>query len=63
MIGVVDTSALIRLFVPDGPLPDGFNEFLRGVERGFNKSVAGRSRQCEQQSRSGELYSGMLTES
>ena len=33
MIGVVDTSALIRLFVPDGPLPDGFEDFLRGVER------------------------------
>ncbi len=40
MIGVVDTSALIRLFVPDGPLPDGFNEFLRGVERGFNMAIA-----------------------
>ena len=40
MIGVVDTSALIRLFVPDGPLPDGFEEFLRGVERGLNKAIA-----------------------
>lgn len=40
MIGVVDTSALIRLFIPDGPLPDGFEEFLRGVERGPNKAIA-----------------------
>ena len=40
MIGVIDTSALIRLFVPDGPLPDGFEEFLRGVERGFNSAIA-----------------------
>ncbi len=40
MIGVVDTSALIRLFVPDGPLPDGFEDFLRGVERGLNMAIA-----------------------
>lgn len=40
MIGVVDTSALIRLFVPNGPLPDGFEEFLRGVERGLNTAIA-----------------------
>ena len=40
MIGVVEASALVRLFVPDGPLPDGFEEFLRGVERGMNKAIA-----------------------
>jgi len=40
MIGVVDTSALIRLFIPDGPLPEGFEEFLRGVERGVNLAIA-----------------------
>jgi predicted nucleic acid-binding protein len=40
MIGVVDTSALIRLFVPDGPMPDGFDNFLRGVERGKNTAIA-----------------------
>jgi predicted nucleic acid-binding protein len=40
MIGVLDTSALIRLFIPDGPLPDGFEDFLRGVERGLNTAVA-----------------------
>ena len=33
-------SALIRLFVPDGSLPDGFDEFLRGVERGLNTAIA-----------------------
>jgi predicted nucleic acid-binding protein len=40
MIGVVDTSALIRLFIPDGPMPDGFEGFLRGVERGLNSAIA-----------------------
>lgn len=40
MIGVVDTSALIRLFIPDGPLLDGFEDFLRGVERGLNTAIA-----------------------
>ena len=40
MIGVVDTSALIRLFVPDGPLPNDFEGFLRGVERGLNVAIA-----------------------
>jgi predicted nucleic acid-binding protein len=40
MIGVIDTSALIRLFIPDGPIPDGFEKFLRGVERGNNIAIA-----------------------
>ena len=40
MIGVVDTSALIRLFIPDGPLPNDFERFLRGVERGLNIAIA-----------------------
>ena len=40
MIGVVDTSALIRLFFPDGPLPDNFAEFMCGVERGVNRAIA-----------------------
>ena len=31
---------MIRLFVPDGPLPDGFEDFLRGVERGLNIAIA-----------------------
>ena len=31
---------MIRLFVPDGPLPVGFDEFLRGVERGLNTAIA-----------------------
>ena len=39
MIGVADTSALIRLFVPDGPLPNNFEGFLRGVERGLNLAI------------------------
>jgi predicted nucleic acid-binding protein len=40
MIGVIDTSALIRLFIPDGPIPEGFEKFLRGVERGSNTAIA-----------------------
>jgi predicted nucleic acid-binding protein len=40
MIAVVDTSALIRLFVPDGPMPDGFVDFLRGVEHGSDSAIA-----------------------
>ena len=40
MIGVIDASALLRLFVPDGPIPDGLEEFLRGVERGRNRAIA-----------------------
>lgn len=40
MIGVVDTSALIRLFVPDGPFPDGLEVFLSGVERDLNTAIA-----------------------
>ena len=34
MIWVVDTSALIRLFVPDGPIPDTLEGALRSAERG-----------------------------
>ena len=40
MIGVIDTSALIRLFIPDGPIPEGFEKFLSGVERGNNTAIA-----------------------
>ncbi len=40
MIGVVDTSALMRLYIPDGKLPDGFEDFLRGVERDINTAIA-----------------------
>ena len=40
MIGVIDTSALLRLFIPDGPIPEGFETFLRGVERGGNMAIA-----------------------
>ena len=40
MIGVIDTSALIRLFIPDGPIPEGLEKFLRGVERGNHIAIA-----------------------
>lgn len=31
---VLDTSALLRLFIPDGPVPAGAEEAIRGVARG-----------------------------
>ena len=34
MIVVVDTSALLRLFIPDGPIPEGIESALREAERG-----------------------------
>jgi len=40
MIGVIDTSALIRFFIPDGPMPDGFEVFLTGVGTGHNIAIA-----------------------
>ena len=33
-IAVVDTSALLRLFVPDGPLPDGLEDLVGEAWRG-----------------------------
>ncbi len=40
MIAVVDTSAFLRLFIPDGDLPHGLGAFFRGVERGENLAIA-----------------------
>lgn len=40
MIAVVDSSALLRLFVPDGPIPDGLEAFFRGVETGNHVAIA-----------------------
>ena len=40
MIAVIDTSALLRLFIPDGPIPDGLEAFFRGVETGSNVAIA-----------------------
>jgi len=40
VIGVVDASALVRLFVPDGSLPEGFEPFMQGVETGANVALA-----------------------
>ncbi len=31
---VVDTSALIRLYIPDGPVPEGLTSALQEAERG-----------------------------
>ncbi len=40
MIAVIDASALIRLFVPDGPVPKGLEVFLRAVEMGNHSAIA-----------------------
>ena len=40
MIAVVDTSAFLRLFIPDGEVPDGLEELFRGVERGMDAAIA-----------------------
>lgn len=40
MIAVVDTSAVMRLFIPDGPIPDGLEAFFRGVETGTHVAIA-----------------------
>lgn len=40
MIGVVDTSAVVRLFIPDGEIPEGLEEFIRKAERGENVLIA-----------------------
>lgn len=40
MIGVIDTSALLRLFIPDGPVPEGLEIFLKETERGQSAAIA-----------------------
>lgn len=40
MIGVVDTSAVMRLFIPDGPIPEGLTTFFRKVESGVDIAIA-----------------------
>lgn len=40
MIAVIDTSALIRLFIPDGLVPQGQEKFFIGVESGLNTAIA-----------------------
>ena len=40
MIGVIDTSGLIRLFIPDGPIPEGMEDFFKEVERGNHTAIA-----------------------
>ena len=40
MIGVFDSSAVVRLFIPDGPIPEGMEQFLKGVEIGDNIALA-----------------------
>lgn len=40
MTFVIDTSALMRLFIPDGELPDGLTAAVAGAERGDDVLLA-----------------------
>ncbi len=40
MIAVIDASALMRLFIPDGPVPQGLEAFFQGVESGRYMALA-----------------------
>ena len=40
MIWVVDTSALVRLFVPDGPVPETLERAIQSAERGEDALLA-----------------------
>jgi predicted nucleic acid-binding protein len=40
MIGVIDASALIRLFIPDGPLPRGMEVFFQEIDQGKHIALA-----------------------
>lgn len=34
MIAIADTSAIVRLFIPDGPVPEGLESVVLGSSRG-----------------------------
>ncbi|MCC5849142.1 MAG: type II toxin-antitoxin system VapC family toxin [Verrucomicrobia bacterium] len=36
----MDTSAFLRMIIPDGPIPEGFDAFMRGVERKEHLALA-----------------------
>jgi predicted nucleic acid-binding protein len=40
MISVIDTSALVRLYIPDGPLPEGIETALQEAEKGIGSMIA-----------------------
>ena len=40
MIFVIDTSALMRLYIPDGPVPEGLEIALQNAERGNDSLIA-----------------------
>jgi predicted nucleic acid-binding protein len=37
---VIDTSALMRLYIPDGPVPEGLENSLQNSERGIDSLLA-----------------------
>jgi predicted nucleic acid-binding protein len=40
MMTVLDTSAMMRLYIPDGPLPEGLEEAMHAAERGDINLIA-----------------------
>ncbi len=40
MIGIIDASALLRLFLQDGSPPDGLQELLSETEKGNSRALA-----------------------
>jgi len=40
MNSVIDTSALMRLYIPDGPVPEGLETALQNAERGNDSLIA-----------------------
>ena len=40
MIAVIDTSALMRFYIPDGDMPEGFELFIREIERVMEKNLS-----------------------
>lgn len=40
MIFAIDTSALVRLYIPDGPVPEGLEVVVQNAERGNDSLIA-----------------------
>lgn len=40
MIFTIDTSALVRLYIPDGPVPEGLEIAMQNSERGNDSMIA-----------------------
>ena len=40
MTFTIDTSALVRLYIPDGPIPEGLEMAMQNAERGNDSVIA-----------------------